>query len=527
MEILTVKDLKFTYPLCEKPSLDGISFSVYPEEVILLCGKVGGGKSTLIKHLIPEISPFGEKSGEVSIKDGCTTAYVSQDPESQIVTDKVYHELAFALENLGYDSNTVKKRIAETSSYFGLDDVLFDDCITLSGGQKQILNLASAMVVSPDILVLDEPTSRLDPISKEKFISVLAKLKDDFGISIIIAEHDVSSVLPIADRVMIMDSGKLICNSAGDDALVALSKYTPLKNALPTALRLYSYFGIAKTPPLTLKEGRKYIKEHFSPSSRVIEKEEYTSENYSLELKNVYFRHTKGGRDILSGLSLKVYEGEILFILGGNATGKSTLLSVMSNVLKPYSGKAFVFGKNVKEYGSSLYQTLTYLVQNVRCIFTFDTVKKELDDVGFIPESFPYDFTPVYNKHPYDISGGQAQLLALAKAVTGKKKIILLDEPTSSLDSQMTYEVISVIKELKKQGITFIIVSHDLEFASMCADRCSLLFAGELTEPTHPNKFFSENTFYSTKINLMTRGIYKNAVTFDDAVALMEENKRG
>lgn len=526
MEILTVKNLKFTYPLCEKPSVDGVSFSLFPEEFVLLCGKVGSGKSTLIKHLIEEIAPVGDKSGEIIIKDDCKLGYVSQNPEGQIVTDKVYHELAFALENLGYDESYIKKRIAETSSYFGLDGVLFDDCATLSGGQKQILNLACAMITSPDILVLDEPTSRLDPVSKEKFISVLSKLKDDLGTAVIIAEHNVSSVLPIADRILIMEGGKLINNASGDDRLKIISKYEPLKNALPPSLRLYGHFDVPSTPPLTLKEGRDFIKKHFLPSQRILEKKEYRSGNYAIQLKNVCFRYTKNSRDILYDLSLDVYEGEILFILGGNAAGKSTLLSVISNVLKPYSGKIEVFGKKTKDYGSSLYKTLTYLVQNVRCVFTFDTVKKELDEAGFIPEEFPYDFSPIYSMHPYDISGGQAQLLALAKAVSGKKKIILLDEPTSSLDPQLTNEITNTIKALKKQGITFIIVSHDLEFAAECADRCSLLFAGELTEPVYPDKFFTENTFYSTKINLMTRGIYKNAVTFDDAVALMEENRR-
>ena len=264
----------------------------------------------------------------------------------------------------------------------------------------------------------------------------------------------------------------------------------------------------------------------FEKSDKKITRTEVKRTSKALEAEGVYFRYSKNSKDILSDFSLTVYEGEILFLLGANASGKSTALGVLSGVHKPYSGKIKTFGKKIKDCQSSLYDTLAYLPQNPRCIFTYDTVKKELDEVDFTPSDFPYDFTPIMNMHPYDISGGQAQLLALAKAVSGKKRIVLLDEPTSSLDAHMTQEVTNVIKSLQNQGVTFVIVSHSLDFASECADRCTLLFAGSAGEPEDPNKFFSESTFYSTKINMLTRGIYKNAVTFDDAVMLMGENKR-
>lgn len=526
MEILTVKNLKFTYPSASAPTLYDVSFSAQRGEFVLLCGEIGGGKSTLLRAVIPEIRPVGELSGTVNISDGCTYGYISQSPEEQIVTDKVYHEIAFALENLGCDRSFIKRRVAEISSYFGLDSVLFDDCASLSGGQKQILNLASAMAQSPDILILDEPTSRLDPVSREKFFSVLSKLKDDFSCSVIIAEHNISDILPVADRICILHKGRIAFDGAGNEALDALAKYAPLQKALPPALRLYGKFNISCQPPLTVKQGRNFIKNNFSPSDKEVPINEIAHDNKAIEIENIYFRYSKNGRDILSDLSLTVYEGEILFVLGNNAAGKSTVLSVISNTLKPYSGQVLVFGKKTKELGAGLYETVTHLQQNVRCIFTHDTVKKELDEVHFTPSSFPYDFTPLLDKHPYDISGGQAQLLALAKAVSGDKRIVLLDEPTSSLDSHMTFEVINVIRSLKARGITFVIVSHDLEFAAECADRCALLFAGSLTPPDHPNRFFAQSTFYSTKINMMTRGIYKNAVTFEDAVQLMEENRR-
>lgn len=526
MEIITVENLKFTYPQGEKPTLDGVSLSVDQGEFVLLCGEVGGGKSTLLRMLIPEIRPSGELSGKAQIKDEITYGYICQNPEEQIVTDKIYHEIAFTLENLGYDTSAIKRRTAEVSSYFGLDSILFEDCASLSGGQKQILNLASAMAQNPDVLILDEPTSRLDPVSREKFFSVLTKLKNDFDTTVIIAEHNIEDLLPAASKICIMDSGKIIFEGCGNEAFEALSKYKPLQNAVPVSLRLYGAFDIKCTPPITIKDGRSYIKEHFEKSDKKITRTEVKRTNKALEAEGVYFRYSKNSKDILSDFSLAVYEGEILFILGANASGKSTALGVLSGVHKPYSGKIKIFGKKIKDCQSSLYNTLAYLPQNPRCIFTYDTVKKELDEVDFTPSDFPYDFTPIMNMHPYDISGGQAQLLALAKAVSGKKRIVLLDEPTSSLDAHMTQEVTNVIKSLHNQGVTFVIVSHSLDFASECADRCTLLFAGSAGEPEDPNKFFSESTFYSTKINMLTRGIYKNAVTFDDAVMLMGENKR-
>ena len=526
MEILTVKNLKFSYPLSSKATLDGIDFSVKKGEFILLCGAVGGGKSTLLKTLIPEIRPVGEISGDIHINDGLRIGYICQNPEEQIVTDKVYHEIAFALENLGYDNTFIKRRTAEVSSYFGLDSVLFEDCSSLSGGQKQILNLASAMAQSPDVLILDEPTSRLDPVSCEKFFSVLAKLKNDLDCTVIIAEHNISELLAVCDRICIMDGGKMIFDGEQNDALPILAKYKPLQNALPAPLRIYGAFDIDTAPPLTMKEGRKFLNEYFIPSDEDEETPEFKYTSKALEAENIYFRYSKRGKDVLFDFSLDVYEGEILFLLGANASGKSTALSVLSGILKPYCGKIKVFGKKIKEYGASLYKTLTYLPQEPRCLFTHDTVKKELDEVNFQKDSFPYDFTPILDSHPYDISGGQAQLLALAKAVSGTRRIVLLDEPTSSLDHYMISQVTEVIKSLNGHGITFVIVSHDLDFAAECADRCTLMFAGSPCAPEHPRKFFSGSSFYSTKINTLLRSHYKNAVTFDDAVKLMEENRR-
>ena len=337
MEILTVKNLKFTYPLASEATLDNISFSVKKGEFILLCGAIGSGKSTFLRTLIPEIRPIGDMSGDIS----CSGAfgYICQNPEEQIVTDKVYHEIAFALENSAYSASFIKKRTAEISSYFGLDGVLFDDTASLSGGQKQILNLASAMAQDPDILILDEPTSRLDPVSREKFFSVLKKLKNELECTVIIAEHNISDILPLADRVCIMEEGRIVFDGESVKALDVLARYEPLQNALPASLRLYGAFDIECPAPLSIKDGRTFVKKYFMPSDKEIAIDEFQYTKKAIELKNIYFRYLKNGKDILYDFSLDIYEGEILFLLGANASGKSTALSVMSGVLKPYCGK--------------------------------------------------------------------------------------------------------------------------------------------------------------------------------------------
>ena len=522
MEILTVKDLTFTYPTSSSESLKNISFSVNEGELVVVCGRTGGGKTTLLKQLVPSVAPLGRRLGSIDTH-GCRIAYVCQSPDEQIVCDKVYAELAFALENQAMARREMITKIAEASDFFGLDDILHSDCNSLSGGQKQIVAIASAMICQPDILVLDEPTSRLDPIAKEKLLSLIKKINRELACCVIICEHSIEMLLEYADKMLILDK-ELIYYGTVDAGLKALSEYPPLHDAMPSSARIYSKFNIDCKVPITVKDGRDYIRAYFKNSIRTLSEDKNDEPmEPAIEIKGLYFRYTKNGADVLRGTDLRVKKGQIFCLLGGNGSGKSTLLSIIAGGLRAYSGEIRILGKRLKQYSGDLYETVTLLPQDVLTVFSRDTVRQELSECKNIDE-FPYDFTPILDNHPYDISGGQAQLLALAMATGNDQGIILLDEPTKGLDKEASLSIADMIKKLKDKGRTVLCVTHDSEFAAMCADRCALLFNGECTEDLPMIEFFSRNTFYTTPVSRMTRNYYENIITVDKCVEIMKIN---
>lgn len=522
MEILTVKDLTFTYPTSSSASLKNISFSVNEGEFIVVCGRTGGGKTTLLKQLVPSIAPLGNRLGDIDTHK-CKIAYVCQSPNEQIVCDKVYAELAFALENQAMPRDQMIAKIAEASGFFGLDDILYSDCDSLSGGQKQIVAIASAMICRPDVLVLDEPTSRLDPIAKEKLLSLIKKINRELACCVIISEHYIEPLLEYADKMLLLDK-ELIYFGSVDGGLKALSGYPPLKDALPASTRIYSEFNIDCKIPITVKDGRNYIRKYFKNDVKYLSEDKKEEQKESaIEIKNVYFRYTKNGKDILNGADLCVKKGQVFCLLGGNGSGKSTLLSIIAGALRAYSGEIRILGKRLKQYSGDLYKTVTLLPQDVLTVFSHDTVRQELQVCKNINE-FPYDFTPILDNHPYDISGGQAQLLALAMATGNDQSILLLDEPTKGLDKEASLSIADMIKKLKESGKTVLCVTHDSEFAAMCADRCALLFSGECTQNLPTAEFFRCNTFYTTPVSIMTRNYYENVLTVEKCVEIMKIN---
>ncbi len=523
MEILTVKNLTFTYPLAKTPALNDISFSVNHGEFLLVCGATGGGKSTLLRHLVPALKPNGTSTGGIEYGN-LQVSFVCQHPDEQIVTDKVWHEIAFGLENLALSNEEIKLRIGEAASFFAIEDLLWQDCSSLSGGQKQIVNLAAAVVTRPDILILDEPTSRLDPISKEKFITLLKKINTELLCTVIVSEHAIEPFLPISDKILLIDGGKAVCFEETKAAVKKLCKYAPLQASLPAFLRLYEKFG-GNAPPLTVKDGQNYIENNFKSDIKSLKKQQDKQENnVCLEISNVFFRYSKTASDVLRRLSLVAKSGQVLCICGGNGAGKSTLLSLICGINTPYSGSIKLFKKPLKAYKNSIYDTVTMLPQEVQTVFCKNTVKEELQEANYTETTIPYDFTPILDMHPYDISGGQAQLLALAMAVSRNQKLLLLDEPTKGLDADGVNTVISAINALKRKGVCIIAVTHDAEFAARCADECAMMFAGEITAQKPTVDFFAENAFYTTCTSRITRRRYDKIITFDDCVEILKEN---
>ena len=540
MEILAVSGLTFTYPQCAEPAVSDISFSLERGEFAVLCGATGSGKSTLLRMLKRELTPLGEKKGSVSFcgvalsqlpdrQSASAIGFVMQKPEQQVVTDKVWHELAFGLENLGTPPDEISRRIAEMASYFGIGDWYDRDVAELSGGQKQLLNLASILVMQPELLILDEPTAQLDPIAAEDFIATLRRLCSDLSITIIMAEHRLEDVVPLCDKLLVMDKGKLIANGKPSEVISELKERPDILCGMPAAARLYAELSSSGSCPLTVREGRDFIENSFSNTARGLPQALYEhSESAAMEFSDVFFRYSREGKDILDGLSFTVYEKEIFCILGGNGSGKTTALSAAEGLLKPYSGRIKIFGKRLKDYKNrSLYrECLAMLPQDVQTVFLKSTVRQELDECHADISALPYDISHLMDKHPYDLSGGEQQLTALAKVLASKPKLLLLDEPTKGLDAAAKLNIISILRKLKEKGVTVVIVTHDVEFAAVCADRCAMFFGGRIVSTGTPNEFFSKISFYTTVVSRMTRGYYDNAVTIDDAVKLCSLNGR-
>ncbi len=526
MEILTIKNLNFKYSLGKENVLHDISFSVNEGDFVAICGPTGCGKSTLLKMIKRELTPYGEKSGEVlfggipleELDDRVSASgigYVMQRPEQQLVTDKVWHELAFGLENMNIPQDTIRRRVSEMASYFDIEDWFEKSVDELSGGQKQLLNLAAIMVMQPMMLILDEPTSQLDPIASSDFLSTVQKLNREMGLTVILVEHKLEEVVPMANKLLVMDKGRVLHYDEPKAVCQKLENRPDLLEAMPASVKLYNEFETGDECPLTVLEGRRWIEKHFDNSYSFPDDKEYThSDSLALSLDNVWFRYERKGNDILRGTKLKVYEGEIFCILGGNGSGKTTTLSVISGIHKAYSGDVKIFGKDISEYkGQSLYnECLALLPQDVQTVFLKSTVAEELKEAKDILPSLPFSLDHLMDKHPYDLSGGEQQLVALAKILAAKPKLLLLDEPTKGIDAHAMTGIISILKKLKENG------THDVEFAAEYADRCAMFFRGEVTSVDTPREFFSENNFYTTAINRITRGYFKSCITLDDAV---------
>ena len=556
MEILRIEDLSFRYAKAEQNAVEHVSLSVNSGEFTVVCGESGCGKTTLLKLLKRELTPAGDITGEIFYKrvplreldnktSACEIGYVLQNPDNQIVTDKVWHELAFGLENMGVPTDVIRRRVGEMASYFGIEDWFRRKTDELSGGQKQLLNLAAVMVMQPEILILDEPTSQLDPIAAADFIATLQKLNRELGLTVILVEHRLEEVFPIADKVLVMENGGvLLYDTPGNigASLAGIRQDHPMMFGLPSAVRIYNALNIKDDCPLTVREGRGFLQKYFADTDYQPEYPVYCpNDDIVIELKNVWFRYERDLPDILRATSLRVHRGEIYCILGGNGTGKTTMLNVISGLNKAYRGKVLIDGKPIKEYkGNSLYRKkLAYLPQNPQTVFIKDTVREDFTEILEaldIPKNERTQKTDavaekigishILNKHPFDLSGGEQQKCAIAKMLLLEPEILLLDEPTKGLDAYSKRTLKEILASLKNDGLTVLTVTHDVEFAAENADRCALFFDGEILSADVPEKFFSENNFYTTAANRMARNIWKNAVTCGQVIACAKESGR-
>ena len=536
MALLEVRDLSFAYAGAAGRALREVSFSLARGEFVTLCGATGSGKSTLLRLLKRELRPQGCLEGEIlyegkslqdldAVTSACRIGYVCQRPDEQIVSDKVWHELAFGLENMGLDNGLIRRRVSEIACYFGMESWFEEKVSALSGGQKQLLNLASVMVMQPDVLLLDEPTAQLDPIQASDFINTVRRLNREFGLTVLLIEHRLEEALERSDRLMVLREGCLIASGPVKETLGEIGKREDMVPYLPAASRLWLQLGTGSGSPVSVREGRTLIEKHFRRDITALPLSDNTlSGNAALEFENVYFRYSREGKDALRDLSFRIDENEVFCLLGGNGSGKSTLVSCAAGISKPYAGTVRVFGKKIKHYkNQTLYdRCIALLPQDVQTVFLRATVREELKEADL--DSLPFDLSEYMDRHPYDLSGGQQQLVALAKVLAAHPRLLLMDEPTKGLDPETKRRFEGVVRSLKAQGLTILCVTHDVEFAARIADRCAMMFMGEVMSCDVPRRFFAGNSFYTTAFSRMTRGLYDLVATLEDAQKILKAN---
>ena len=530
-----IKKLTFTYPEQPVPALRDLSLTVRQGEFVVLCGPSGCGKSTLLRQLKRALSPHGKRSGIILFEgspleeldqrtESQRIGFVQQSPENQVVTDKVWHELAFGLESLGYDTPTIRRRVAEMASFFGIQTWFYKNVTELSGGQKQLLNLASIMAMQPSVLILDEPTSQLDPIAASDFLATLGKINRELGTTILLTEHRLEEAFPLATTVAVMDRGALLCTGTPQEVGEQLrqSGHTMFLS-MPTPMRIWAAVSDSAPCPVTVREGREWLTGF--ASRREIEplRPEQPKQPCSdavLQGHELWFKYDKGLPDVVKGLSLSLRKGEFLALLGGNGTGKTTSLKLLSGLQKPYRGELEIFG------------SVGMLPQNPQTLFVKKTVRedlyeilkgrklsKEWQDQRVAHVTALCRLEELLERHPYDLSGGEQQRAALAKVLLLNPEILLLDEPTKGLDAEFKQVFAEILQILLRRGTAVLMVSHDIEFCARYAHRCALFFDGGIVTEGTPRNFFSGNSFYTTAANRMARQLLPRAVTVEDVIA--------
>lgn len=538
MVFLETKNLSFKY-LDNSFTLSDINFSLDKGDFCLVVGKTGCGKTTLLKLLKKEITPSGELKGLVKIDgfdlkdyDSSKIVYMFQNPSRQIVSDKVYHEIAFGLEARGLEKGVIETKLAEIVNYLDINDLLEKHTMELSGGEAQLVSLASLLVLDPEVILLDEASSQLDPLTRKKFLEILKRINQDFGITIILVEHNLEDVLEFTDKIIVLDKGKMIYFGLKEEAINFLASNKQYFAFLPKTLQISKYLDLGSL--LHLKDVKEALKNkykneiNFSYEAKVFEKE-------IIKAEDLYYRYSKKEKDVLEKLSLTVYDNEILGLVGGNGVGKTTLLKNLAGIRFFYSGKIEIENKNIRKYkGNILYKNLiAYLPQDPLTLFLKRTVGEDLEyyvksldlDKALLEELLvKFDLKPLLEMSPYDLSGGELQKAAFTKILLSKPKILFLDEPTKGMDFSLREELKEILMDLKAKGATIIIATHDLEFIASVADRVGIMFNGKVLSLTDSHSFFSNSNFYTTVASLASRDLYDKVITVPELVEIAKKN---
>ncbi len=545
MAYLAVSDLTFTYHGAAAPALTGCDLSVGEGEFLLVVGPSGCGKTTLLRTLKPALAPYGETTGTITLdgtpldqlppRDAATLiGFVGQDPERQTVTDTVFAEIAFGLESTGVEGALIAGRVAEAAGFLGISHLASRKISELSGGEKQLVNLAAALALRPRLLLLDEPVARLDPPAKLRFLSAVRRINEEAGVTVILVCHDTEELFPAVDRVAMMENGSFKSILPPRDFVrQAKNGAVPF---VPTVPRIWLLSGGAGEPPLSVREGRAWLKEttRATPEPVPEKGDAETGKEELLSARDLWFRYGRNDPDVVANLSCSLSSGEILAVLGPNGAGKTTLLKLLAGILRPVAGTIRYDGKKgLPKAGGN---AIAYLPQEPALLFASDTVREELDEMtGGKPDGAAkteklvarLSLGGLLDAHPYDLSGGEQTRLAIAKLLLLSPRVLLLDEPTAGLDPVAKTELSALLRELAKGGCGIVVATHDLTFAAETADRAAAFFNATLTSPADTFRFFSGNRFYTTQAVRLTRDLTRVCLTADEAVAALREAEGG
>lgn len=538
MKILELSQLSFRYPNQPRAALKNISLSIRAGEIVYVCGPTGSGKSTLLRCLKREIRPAGEMAGKILYTGRDLDTYSSlelirdigmvfQDPEEQTVMDTVMGEMAFGLENMGLATGQIRQRLSETAGYLGLEGILPKSLKQLSGGEKQKVNLGAVLAMRPKLLLLDEPLAQLDPVAQMELIDIIQRINRDFGITIIIAEHNRDELMAMADQMLILNEGRPV--RLGKLRQLADEADPDDLEFMPVPVRLFAPISLSPPDvlPLTVREARSLLAEYpgFKPKNPVRFRLENPSRQPVLEADNVLFAYRGDpGRIVLKHLDFQVHAGDFVGIAGGNGAGKSTLLKILCGLLEPLDGRVRVGGRSRGAGRRDLSSQIFYIPQNPLTYFTHDRVGAEIDDAarlgGVDPQAHPVleelQLHSLLEMHPYDLSGGERQKVLFACAVLRGAQILLLDEATKGLDAQRKKQLGDMLTDLVRTGKTVVLAGHDLEFMARYAQKCTLLFDGQLSNVQPVRDFFRDNYFYATVAGSIFREALPGILTIEE-----------
>lgn len=544
MEILKVENFSFKYPGEGPWILNNVDFSLKEGEFVLLTGLSASGKTTLLRQCKKPLAAFGDKKGRIFFQgkelaqlslreDAQGIGFVQQDPQNQIVTDKVWHELAFGLESLGLDQETMRLRVGEIASFFGMEPWFLKKVRDLSGGQLQMVNLASILCMQPKLLLLDEPTAMLDPIASLEFFQGLNRVCQELGITVLVSEHRLTEPYALAKRILFLQDGKIAFD--GDPRSFAQEmKSNPqaILESLPSPVQIYAKSSWTDQVPLTVGEALRSRPEIERRDLEAQDREDFVDGPSLLSMEKIYFRYQKEGQDVLKGVNFDLKKGEIHAILGGNGAGKSSLLKVIAGVEEAHRGK--IFHEGVRRKPGTRPEDLALVPQHPKALFVYKRAREELEEMTQDQEALKkviedFDLGKILDHHPFDLSGGEMERLALAKIFLKRPKILLLDEPTKGMDGDFKLKFKGLLRDYLQEGGSVLMVSHDVEFCAETAHRCSLFFNGECISQGSRREFFSGNHFYTTAANKIFRKENPNILTVEDAVKAInfdQERKR-